>query len=147
MNNYKSFAILTVFSMLVIFSTVWQGTYNIDPHHWGLMLSNAKDLSDGLLPYKDIFIQYGILTTVIQAVAYTYLGSNLLSIISVTAVFYALGLLGIYFLCLKVTNNRNLSLCAFSISCLFHLTATYPWSNYISFPFIIYGLFFLLELL
>ena len=27
-----------------------------DSHHWGLMLSNALDLSEGRIPYKDFII-------------------------------------------------------------------------------------------
>ena len=61
---------LLFISCLIITGSIWQGAYNNDPIHWGLMLSNAKDLYEGQLPYKDIFIQYGILTTLIHSFAY-----------------------------------------------------------------------------
>ena len=63
--------LLLIFSpIFVVLFSIWQGAYNIDPHHWGLMLSNAKDLYEGQTPYQDIFIQYGILTTILQAFAF-----------------------------------------------------------------------------
>ncbi len=88
-------------AMVVVFS-IWQGAYNVDPHHWGLMLSNAKDLHDGLYPYKDIFIQYGVLTTVLQALAYGA-GQNMLSLIVITALLYAIGLLLVYLIAFHVS--------------------------------------------
>ena len=74
--------------VVIVFFSLWQGAYDIDPHHWGLMLSNAKDLYEGLIPYKDIFIQYGILTTILQALAFG-IGKNMLSIILITSICYA----------------------------------------------------------
>lgn len=81
----------------VLFLSTFQSIYAVDPHHWGLMLSNAKDLYQGKLPYKEIYIQYGFLTTFIQAFAYG-IGKNLLSIMIVTAVFYATGIVLLFFL-------------------------------------------------
>jgi hypothetical protein len=39
---------LIIFPLLIVAHSVWQGIYNLDPHHWGLMLSNAKDLAEGI---------------------------------------------------------------------------------------------------
>ena len=58
-------------------ASMWQGQYTIDHVHWGLMLSNAQDLMSGRTPYRDIFIQYGFLTTLIHGVAYAVAGENL----------------------------------------------------------------------
>ena len=129
---------------LVVKLSLWQGSYNLDPHHWGLMLSNAKDLADGKIPYKEIFIQYGILTTLIHAFAYNYLGGNLQSIILISSIAYAVGLYFVY----KISQlylTRWLSL-IFVITCiLFHPALQYPWSNYVCFPFIMSGIYVLLK--
>lgn len=134
------YATLVLFSVLVIGFSIWQGAYNLDPHHWGLMLSNAKDLSEGRLPYKDIFIQYGILTTIVQGMSYTFLGHNLQSLILITAIAYAVGLLGIYYLSFYLIKSRKLAIYTFVTCVLLHGVAIYPWSNYIAFPFLVFGM-------
>ena len=131
--------ILLSFTLFVISFSVWQGAYNSDAHHWGLMLSNAKDFIEGRAPYKEIFIQYGILTTLIHAGAASIFGENLRSLIIVTAVAYSAGLLLLYFLSLKLSGNRRLAIYAFISATLLHPLAIYPWSNYIAFPFLIGG--------
>ncbi len=127
-------------AMVIVFS-IWQGAYNVDPHHWGLMLSNAKDLHDGLYPYKDIFIQYGVLTTVLQALAYGA-GQNMLSLIVITALLYAIGLLLVYLIALHVSGNQTIALYIYICLALFHPLAIYPWANYIAFPFLMAGIYF-----
>jgi len=129
----------------VIYFSIWQGLYNLDPHHWGLMFSNAVDLINGKTPYKEIFIQYGILTTIIHAVAYILITKSLISIIAITAFFYACGLIGIYFLGHALTNNKRIAVFSFITCVIFHPLAIYPWSNYISFPFLVFGLLFLIN--
>jgi hypothetical protein len=130
---------LIIFPLLIVAHSVWQGIYNLDPHHWGLMLSNAKDLAEGKAPYRDIFIQYGLLTTMIHGAAYALLGENLRALICITASFYSAGLVGVYFLSLQVTADKKLSLFSFVSACLLHPVTIYPWSNYIAFPFLVYG--------
>ena len=41
--------------------------YQYDGHHIGLIYSNSLDFINGKKPYKEIFIQYGILTTIINS--------------------------------------------------------------------------------
>ncbi|WP_331020009.1 hypothetical protein [Methylotenera sp.] len=140
----RYFLLIFLLSAVCIFS-VWRGTYNFDPHHWGLMLSNAQDLASGKIPYREIFIQYGFLTTVIHAIGYKLMGENLQSVIAITSMLYALGLLGIYQLSYRVSNSRKLAMYSFVTCVLVHTLAIYPWSNYIAFPFIVYGVFFALD--
>ena len=124
-------------------ASIWQGTYSIDPHHWGLMLSNAKDLYDGRLPYKDIFIQYGFGTTLIHAFAFS-INQSLQSILIITVVFYCSGLWLIYKISLLVSGNRVWSMCVFLTCVGLHPIVVYPWSNYLAFPLIAFGLYNLL---
>lgn len=128
--------------LVVVLFSLLQGAYDIDPHHWGLMLSNAKDLNDGLTPYQEIFIQYGILTTILQATAFG-IGKNMLSIIVVTSILYATGLLIVYAIALRALQNKTIALYVLILLVLFHPLAMYPWSNYIAFPFFMYGLYVL----
>ncbi len=128
--------------MLILCYSLFQGAFNLDPHHWGLMLSNAKDLYDQKLPYRDIFIQYGILTTIIQAAAYA-IGKNLLSLIVVTSIFYSIGVVLVYLTALNVLKNQILALYTLITLTLFHPLAMYPWPNYVAFPFLVLGVYFL----
>ncbi len=122
----------------VVFGSYWLNIYSNDPQHFGNMLSNAKDLSNGLLPYKYIFILYGILTTIIHALAFK-LGGNLSSIIFATSIAYGLGLVFLYILSIKITNNIKLSSFVIITGFLLHPFVILPWSNYIAFPFIVLG--------
>ena len=77
-NNYKIIVItISLFSFLI---SVWQSTYVYDGHHWGLVASNAYDLLNHKVPYKEIFIQYGILTTLLHSI-FMKIGSQ--SVISI----------------------------------------------------------------
>jgi|GEM_PF-1926407 len=131
-------AVISCAAVAVIVASVVQGTYNLDPHHWGLMLSNAVDFDRGRVPYKDIFIQYGFLTTLLEYVFFIT-GKNLASIIAGVALCYALGLVGIYVLTLHFTRRRPVALYAFLTAVLVHPLAIYPWSNYVAFPFMTFG--------
>ena len=141
MNKYSQ-PLLIISTIFVVLFSLWQGAYDIDPHHWGLMLSNAKDLYEGQTPYKDIFIQYGILTTILQALAFG-MGKNMLSIIVMTSICYVIGILLVYATALNVLKNKTTALYVFILLVLFHPLAMYPWSNYIAFPFFMYGAYVL----
>ena len=143
-NMYANLICVLIFA-LVVYGSIWQGYYNIDPHHWGLMLSNAKDLYDGKLPYQYIFIQYGFLTTAIHALAYGWAGGNLISIITITAIAYAIGLLLIYRITVALTGNIKIALYTLITCFLINPIAIYPWSNYIAFPFFVFGMLMLIK--
>ena len=134
--------ILIGIGLLVVLFSIIQGAFDVDPHHWGLMLSNAQDLFFGKAPYKDIFIQYGILTTILQALAFG-VGKNMLSIIVITSVCYVIGILLVYATALNVLKDKTTALRVLILLVLFHPLAMYPWSNYIAFPFFMYGIYVL----
>jgi len=131
--------------VVVIGFSDWQARYNYDPHHWGLMLSNAKDLIIGRTPYKEIFIQYGFLTAFIQSAAYL-LNNNLTSIIIITSLFYLIGLFSIFLLARAALNSFRAALLVLVLAFSHHPIVIYPWSNYILFPFFIIGVFYLINM-
>ena len=57
------------FCLYFLLGSLSQGRYVYDGFHWGLLASNANDLLNGKLPYKDFFVHYGILTLVFQSIA------------------------------------------------------------------------------
>lgn len=131
-------AIIALVVISVTGLSVAQGIYNFDPHHWGLMISNAVDMSRGRIPYKDIFIQYGFMTTLMEYLFF-YIKGNIISIILFSSLIYSLGLIGVYFITFHFLSNREVALYAFLIAFLIHPIAIYPWPNYIAFPFITFG--------
>ncbi len=143
--NASSTLICMLIFSFVVYGSIWQGYYNIDPHHWGLMLSNAKDFYDSKIPYQQIFVQYGLLTTIIHAMAYGWAGGNLVSLIAITAIAYGVGLLFIFRITLVLTGSRKIALIVLITCFLIHPIAIYPWSNYIAFPFFIFGMLMLVQ--
>ncbi|QWD92033.1 hypothetical protein ICV00_04720 [Polynucleobacter asymbioticus] len=128
--------------LLIFLGTMFRSTYHLDAHHWGLMLSNSKDLYEGKLPYKEIFIQYGFLTTFIQATGYA-LSKNLLTLIGSSTIAYILGLIILFELSVKAIKNDLIALYVVVIAYLLHPIVIYPWSNYIAFPFLMCGVYVL----
>jgi hypothetical protein len=52
LSTWSPLAICLAIALLTFFGSIWQGQYAIDHLHWGLMLSNAKDYTAGLVPFK-----------------------------------------------------------------------------------------------
>lgn len=139
LNNKCKFIAYLIIPLLVIVGTIFRGTYHLDPHHWGLMLGNAKDLYEGKIPYKEIFIQYGFLTTLLQALGYS-IGKNLLVLVASAAIAYAVGIAFIFKLGSSVLKSDVAATYVVIAIYLLHPMAIFPWSNYIAFPFLVYGL-------
>ena len=70
---------LLIFPIISFFGGIWQGQYINDGYHWGFIFSNAGDFLDGKLPYKEIFIQYGLFSTLIHALILTIFNKNIFS--------------------------------------------------------------------
>lgn len=136
--------VIVVAVVTVIGLSVLQGAYHLDPHHWGLILSNAIDLDRGRVPYREVFIQYGILSAVLPEWFYR-IGGTQLSIIAGVAAFYAVGIAGTYFISREVSARRDLAIFTFITALLVHPLAIYPWPNYIAFPFLIFGTLLVLK--
>lgn len=118
-----------------IFSVI-ESKLNTDAHHWGLMYGNAIDLVRGSIPFKEIFIQYGILTTIIQGFSLVIFGNKAISIGIITGLFYSFSLYISYLLWQKIISKK---LASFSTVLMFllHGYIIYPWSNYFSYTFLL----------
>ena len=116
--------------------------YVYDGHHHGFMLSNALDLLKGKLPYKEISIQYGIITTASHSIILKIFGPSILSINIFTIVIYYLSAI---FIALVVKNNTNTLFAFLSILILIfnHPVPWLPWANYLAFFFLVLGIYFI----
>ncbi|MFM6080607.1 MAG: glycosyltransferase family 39 protein, partial [Dolichospermum sp.] len=122
--------------------SIIESTLNTDAHHWGLMYANAADLNRGLIPYKEIFIQYGFLTTFIQSLSLNIFGNTVVSVGIITGIFYAANIYLSYCLWRKILNRWSSALSSV-VMFLVHGYIIYPWSNYFSYTFLLISLLFL----
>ena len=125
--------------------SIIESRVNTDAHHWGLMYANAADLNRGLIPYKEIFIQYGFLTTLIQSLSLNIFGNTVVSVGIITGVFYSANIYLSYCLWRKIL-NKWLSALSSLLMFLVHGYIIYPWSNYFSYTFLLISLLFLTAL-
>ncbi|MDM3844650.1 MAG: glycosyltransferase family 39 protein [Aphanizomenon gracile PMC638.10] len=122
--------------------SIIESRLNTDAHHWGLMYANAADLNRGLIPYKEIFIQYGFLTTFIQSLSLNIFGNTVVSVGIITGTFYAANIYLSYCLWRKILNRWSSALSSV-VMFLVHGYIVYPWSNYFSYTFLLISLLFL----
>ncbi len=134
-------AVLACCLMSVGFSII-ESRLNIDAHHWGLMYASAADLNKGLIPYKEIFIQYGFLTTLIQSFSLKILGNTVVAIGIMTGIFYAASVYLSYCLWQKIL-DRWLAVLSAVLMFLIHPYITHPWANYFSYTFLLVSLLIL----
>ena len=80
------------------------------------MASNAKDLLDGKTPYKDIFIQYGLFTTIVHSFFMKISNLKIISIFYGTSLIYSISMLYFYAL---INNKFKEYFALFGITCLF----------------------------
>ena len=125
--------------------SIIESRVNTDAHHWGLMYANAADLNRGLIPYKEIFIQYGYLTTLIQSLSLNIFGNTVVSVGIITGVFYSANIYLSYCLWRKILNKWSSALSSL-LMFLVHGYITFPWSNYFSYTFLLISLLFLTAL-
>ncbi|MHC5741058.1 MAG: glycosyltransferase family 39 protein [Nostoc sp.] len=132
------------FSVLLIcclsFGFSWiESILNYDSHHWGFMYVQALDLKRGLIPYKETFPAYGIMTTWIQSLSLTLFGERLISIGIATGIFYSFSLFLSYQLFLQFLPKYA---AFFSTLLIFLLNGyiVFPWSNYFCYTFFLLSL-------
>jgi Dolichyl-phosphate-mannose-protein mannosyltransferase len=122
--------------------SVLESKINIDAHHWGLMYANATDLHKGLTPYREIFIQYGLLTTFIQSLSLDIFGDAVVSVGYITGIFYAANIYLSYCLWRRIF-DKWLSALSALLMFLLQSYISFPWANYFSYTFLLISLLFL----
>ena len=123
---------------------VYYSLYFYDGYHFGLVFSNAIDLNDGKIPYKEIFIEYGYLTTFIHGIVLKIFGNEVFYLQLYTGLIYSISITLIGFIVKKFT---NVYYGLFSIICLFLIypIPLKPWPIYNSYFFYTLALFFFIK--
>ncbi len=136
--NYLIYIIISLFFIYSVFII----SFNYDGHHVGLVYSNALDLINGKYPYKEIFIQYGFLTTLIHSFVLVLFDNKVIFLSIFTCLFYYLSILLIN-LSIKNILNNFYAFIATLIIIFNHPIPWLPWSNYIAYFFLSLGIYFL----
>jgi len=144
--NFKIFIskyIPILFFLISFFLSINFNRFNTDWHHHARMFVEANQLVLGLIPYKEIFITYGMLTTLIHALSIIFFGNQILSPHIITAFFYALTF-PIFFLILKNFKIKtNIAILSTFLVILIHPSIVLPWANYIAYFFLLLGVYYL----
>jgi hypothetical protein len=139
--------ILIFFYLLPLLSFIYcffYSQYIYDGYHFGLMFSNAIDLNEGKIPYKEIFIEYGYLTTLIHSFVLSAFGDEVLYLQIYTSLIYSITIILIGLILKKFTNNYY---ALFAILSLFIINPIplKPWAIYNCYLFYSLSLFFFIN--
>ena len=134
---YFFLTILVIFSFL---SSLEQAKYYYDGLHWGDRIANAKDLLDGRLPYKDFFINYGLVTVIIHAIFLKLFNSIIFLYLS-AQISYCIAIIIISNL---IKKHLNINYCYIFFLTIFFSApfALYPWHTYYLYLFLTISLYF-----
>ena len=133
--NYLIIFLFFLYSIFII-------SYQYDGHHFGLIYSNAIDLINGKLPYKEIFIQYGFLTTLIHSLILLIFKSKIFFISFFNAMAFSIGIFLISRTLKNLVNNKYAFISTILILAN-HPIPWLPWPNYLAFFFISISIFLL----
>ena len=134
---FKKKIYLLIIPIISLGGGLWQNQYIYDGYHWGFIFTNALELIEGKIPYKEIFLEYGILSVIINSITLIITNENIYSLMIVTSIFYSLSLYLIGELTYKITLNKLYSFFAILIIFLLYPWPTTPWPNFYSFFFTI----------
>ena len=116
--NSKNFNILNYLLIAIFFFySIFLLRFYFDGHHIGLMYSNALDLINCKKPYEEIFIQYGILTTILHSFTLLIFENKVFSLSVLTCLFYFNGIFLISKSIENLTNKYYSIISSFIILC------------------------------
>ncbi len=127
--------IFLILPILSLIGGLWQNQFIYDGYHWGFIHTNALELLNGRLPYKEIFLEYGILSVLVNSLLLIIFDKNLFSLIAFTCLCYSITLYIIGKISFKLTNSSIYSFFLVAVIFLLYPWPTSPWSNFYSFMF------------
>ena len=131
--------LIFLFCIYSISISNYQGVHVYDGFHWGLVASSAYDFLNGKIPYKESFIHYGLLTTIIHSIFYKFTNS-IISIFLFTSILYVISITLVTLIIKKFTNNNYCYLFIYLIF-FFQPFTVYPWHTYLIYFFLSIGLY------
>lgn len=129
-NKSSLIFVLITFFLLSNFGSFFQAQFIYDSFHWGLVAQSAINLlKNDLLPYKDFFIHYGFLSTLIQSFILSVFEKDVIYLMYASSLFFSIGNLIICLTAKKYLSFFNIIFICFFIFFI-HPFANYPWYNY-----------------
>lgn len=116
---------------------LWHNQFIYDGYHWGFIFSNSLEFINGKTPYREIFLEYGIVSVIINSLILIVFNKNVYSIIALTCITYSLSLFFISNIVYKITQNKYYSVFSIVIIFILYPWPTVPWPNFYSFFFTI----------
>jgi len=134
MMRLKNYTILLL-PILSLIGGLWHNQFIYDGYHWGFIHTNALEFLNGKTPYKEIFLEYGILSVLINSLLLIVFNKNLFSLIAFTCLCYSISLYLIGKITFKLTKNKIYSFYLVLVLFLLYPWPTTPWPNFYSFLF------------
>ena len=114
---------------------IWNIIYINDGYHWGYIFSQSIDHLNGKTPYKDIFVEYGILQLLFNSFIIKIFGPKVIYIQVLTNIFYTISLYYLSRIIFLITNDEKLALLGFSIVVIVYPWPDNPWPIFFSYFF------------
>ena len=134
MSINKYFIDIFIVLLLVFFSFYLGKTYSIyhsDPWHWGSIASNSKDYINGFKLFKDIVLLWGPGQPILYNLINKFYAINYYSIGLITSLTYALNLILIYIILLRLS-SRIIALTIFLFIFTLVPYPQVPWPDFYS---------------
>lgn len=128
--NTSILVLILILSLITTFTHI-NSVYFSDLHHWGFIAGHSLDYINGGIPFKNVFVQYGIGQLVFfKLINYIY-PINFSSIGTITAFIYCLNLIILYFI-LKKVSSEFIALFILTIIFFCKPYINYPWPDYLA---------------
>lgn len=133
--KYYSITILVALLLLAGFLSYSKVVYTTDIHHWEFIAFHAQGIPN-LLPYKELYTQYGVLQSLLAIPLNSFGLSAKHSVGVVTTLAF---LLSIYltFRISNFFNGRNLSVPITILFVALYPRIQYPWPDYLVYSFVL----------
>lgn len=139
--TYFKTILFLIIPTISFFISINQSLYFYDGYHWGLLLYTAESFNLGEKLYKDIFVHYGILSTILEAIILKISNNNFIYIFFTISLFYSASIFILSILINKIAGYKFAILGSLMIFFI-HPFAISPWHNYtLFFLFNLYLLF------
>ena len=136
------FLIITLSLLLFFFiRSIFYFTHTYDAAHHGLIFNNGLEILNGKLPYKEIFIQYGILHDLLNSFFLFIFKKDIIAIYISTSIYYFSSIFIIGLISKQISNFYYLIFAIF-IFLFNHPLPELPWSNYLAFLFLCFSIYF-----
>ena len=141
--NYNTYIYILV--VVSITAGIWNSQYINDGYHWGFIYSNSIDLLNGKKIYSEIFLEYGLLQTLINFIIIKFINISVFSIQVYTIIIYSASFFFIFKILKFTTHDEKISFYCVLMLFIINPWAISPWPIYHSFFFSVLFIYFFIN--